>query len=158
MHNTQVLNDQTFVHQSCIPLRKNTMNFSYLPPKFRSSTQAFISGHRSRRRRSNHSLAATMDPIAVARRNERERNRVKQVNDGFDALRKKIPHLAEKKKLPKVEILRFAMRYIRELQRLIDEHDERSNAGDAEVDKSVDLVETVSEDSSSCTSPTSNSF
>ena len=39
-----------------------------------------------------------MDPVAVARRNERERNRVKQVNDGFDALRKRVPFLPDKKK------------------------------------------------------------
>lgn len=76
---------------------------------------------RPRRRRNCHSLVATMDPVAVARRNERERNRVKQVNDGFNELRKKIPYIPEKKKFSKVEILRFAMTYIKELQGLIDE-------------------------------------
>ena len=76
---------------------------------------------RSRRRRSCHSVVAIMDPVAVARRNERERNRVKQVNDGFNELRKKIPYIPEKKKFSKVEILRFAMTYIKELQRLIEE-------------------------------------
>jgi len=76
---------------------------------------------RPRRRRNCHSVVATMDPVAVARRNERERNRVKQVNDGFNELRKKIPYIPEKKKFSKVEILRFAMTYIRELQGLIEE-------------------------------------
>lgn len=78
---------------------------------------------RSRRRRSNHSLVASMDPATVARRNERERNRVKQVNDGFSALRKKVPFLPDKKKLSKVEILRYAMMYIRDLKDMVDEHD-----------------------------------
>ena len=78
---------------------------------------------RPRRRRSNHSLVATMDPEAVARRNERERNRVKQVNDGFDSLRKKVPFLPNKKKLSKVEILRCAMMYIRDLKGVVDEFD-----------------------------------
>ena len=78
---------------------------------------------RPRRRRSNHSLVATMDPEAVARRNERERNRVKQVNDGFDALRKKVPFLPNKKKLSKVEILRCAMMYIRDLKGVVEEYD-----------------------------------
>ena len=57
----------------------------------------------------------------MARRNERERNRVKQVNDGFNELRKKIPYIPDKKKFSKVEILRFAMTYIKELQGLIEE-------------------------------------
>merc|ERR550534_161174 len=78
---------------------------------------------RSRRRRSNHSLVASMDPATVARRNERERNRVKQVNDGFAALRKKVPFLPDKKKLSKVEILRYAMMYIRDLKDIVDDHD-----------------------------------
>ena len=64
-----------------------------------------------------------MDPEAVARRNERERNRVKQVNDGFDALRKKVPFLPDKKKLSKVEILRCAMMYIRDLKGVVEEFD-----------------------------------
>merc|ERR1712176_378631 len=78
---------------------------------------------RPRRRRSNHSLVAAMDPVAVARRNERERNRVKQVNDGFDALRKKVPFLPDKKKLSKVEILRCAMMYIGDLKGVVEEFD-----------------------------------
>ena len=78
---------------------------------------------RNRKRRSNHSLVASMDPEAVARRNERERNRVKQVNDGFDALRKKVPFLPDKKKLSKVEILRCAMMYISDLKGVVQEFD-----------------------------------
>lgn len=83
--------------------------------------------HRPRRRRSNHSLVATMDPVAVARRNERERNRVKQVNDGFDALRKKVPFLPDKKKLSKVEILRCAMLYINDLKCVVGEFDDNNS-------------------------------
>ena len=64
-----------------------------------------------------------MDPVAVARRNERERNRVKQVNDGFDALRKRVPFLPDKKKFSKVEILRCAMMYIRDLKDIVEEYD-----------------------------------
>lgn len=68
-------------------------------------------------------------PVAVARRNARERNRVKQVNDGFAMLRDKIPnHVAagygdRGKKLSKVETLRMAVDYIRALQRLLAEAD-----------------------------------
>ncbi|XP_037931597.1 achaete-scute complex protein T8-like [Teleopsis dalmanni] len=70
-------------------------------------------------------------PQAVARRNARERNRVKQVNNGFAALRERIPEeVAEAfeaqgngrgnaKKLSKVETLRMAVEYIRSLERVL---------------------------------------
>ncbi|XP_044538034.1 achaete-scute homolog 2 [Gracilinanus agilis] len=56
---------------------------------------------------------------AVARRNERERNRVKLVNLGFQALRQHVPSGAASKKLSKVETLRSAAQYIRALQQLL---------------------------------------
>lgn len=59
----------------------------------------------------------------MARRNERERNRVKLVNLGFQALRQHVPHGGANKKLSKVETLRSAVEYIRALQRLLAEHD-----------------------------------
>ncbi|XP_043483248.1 achaete-scute complex protein T8-like [Leptopilina heterotoma] len=68
-------------------------------------------------------------PMAVARRNARERNRVKQVNDGFTKLRSYIPnHVAagygdRGKKLSKVETLRMAVEYIRGLKKLLSEAD-----------------------------------
>lgn len=70
-------------------------------------------------------------PLAVARRNARERNRVKQVNNGFAALRERIPEeVAEAfeaqgngrgsaKKLSKVETLRMAVEYIRSLEHVL---------------------------------------
>ncbi|XP_068082444.1 achaete-scute complex protein T8-like [Anabrus simplex] len=77
-------------------------------------------------------------PIAVARRNARERNRVKQVNNGFATLRQHIPLSISSaytsqsdanggrnvsKKLSKVETLRMAVDYIRSLQQLLEESD-----------------------------------
>lgn len=66
-------------------------------------------------------------PIAVARRNARERNRVKQVNNGFAVLRQHIPSSitstteenGRSKKLSKVETLRMAVEYIRRLEDLL---------------------------------------
>lgn len=67
--------------------------------------------------------------VAVARRNARERNRVKQVNNGFSLLRDHIPpEIAETfeqagrgsaKKLSKVETLRMAVEYIRSLEQML---------------------------------------
>lgn len=75
-------------------------------------------------------------PASVARRNARERNRVKQVNNGFATLRQHIPpsitqafapqgssNRGGSKKLSKVETLRLAVEYIRSLQQLINETD-----------------------------------
>ncbi|XP_028726707.1 achaete-scute homolog 2 [Peromyscus leucopus] len=76
----------------------------------------------SRRRRSGATEAGG-GSAAVARRNERERNRVKLVNLGFQALRQHVPHGGASKKLSKVETLRSAVEYIRALQRLLAEHD-----------------------------------
>lgn len=78
-------------------------------------------------------------PASVARRNARERNRVKQVNNGFATLRQHIPASiaaafapqgnasssgrGASKKLSKVETLRLAVEYIRSLQQMIDDHE-----------------------------------
>ncbi|CAG5927372.1 unnamed protein product [Menidia menidia] len=72
-------------------------------------------------------------PHAVARRNERERNRVKLVNNGFATLREHVPNGAANKKMSKVETLRSAVEYIRALQQLLDEHDAVSAAFQAGV-------------------------
>ncbi|CAH1160250.1 unnamed protein product [Phaedon cochleariae] len=76
-------------------------------------------------------------PASVARRNARERNRVKQVNNGFATLRSHIPPSVAQalspqtppqgrgasKKLSKVETLRLAVEYIRSLQQMIEDHE-----------------------------------
>lgn len=77
-------------------------------------------------------------PIAVARRNARERNRVKQVNNGFANLRQHIPNSIAaafesasgrggNKKLSKVETLRMAVEYIRSLEEMLASSEGNSN-------------------------------
>nr|AAT99570.1 achaete-scute-like protein [Lithobius forficatus] len=68
-------------------------------------------------------------PATVARRNERERNRVKLVNLGFATLREHVPNGVKNKKMSKVETLRSAVEYIRQLQQLLNENDPRAAAG-----------------------------
>lgn len=68
---------------------------------------------------------------SVARRNARERNRVKQVNNGFVNLRQHLPQSVinslssggrgASKKLSKVDTLRIAVEYIRGLQDMLDD-------------------------------------
>ena len=60
--------------------------------------------------------------VAVARRNERERNRVKLINMTFATLRDHLPHGAKSpksKKISKVDTLKSAIDYIRQLQGMI---------------------------------------
>lgn len=56
-------------------------------------------------------------PNSISRRNERERKRVKNVNEGFKKLRDHIPN--NEKKMSKVETLRSAVKYIKELEELL---------------------------------------
>ena len=66
----------------------------------------------------HHSVKKPQTP-SVSRRNARERNRVKQVNNGFATLRTHIPHL--KNKTSKVDTLRAAVDYIMALRNLMGE-------------------------------------
>lgn len=71
--------------------------------------------------------------VAVARRNERERNRVKLINMTFATLREHLPTTpkgGKNRKMSKVETLRAAIEYIRYLQQMVDENDTGNSAFD----------------------------
>ncbi|KAG7477646.1 hypothetical protein MATL_G00071770 [Megalops atlanticus] len=59
------------------------------------------------------------EPAFIQKRNERERQRVKCVNQGYAKLRDHLPGGAGDKRLSKVETLRAAIRYIKYLQGLV---------------------------------------
>lgn len=106
-----------------------------------------------------HMAYAATQPASVQRRNARERNRVKQVNMGFNNLRQHIPSdvvtnltnggRGASKKLSKVDTLRMAVEYIRRLQGLIDESDVESLASNGS---------TASSNSSTSSTASSNSY
>ncbi|XP_062577126.1 achaete-scute homolog 1b-like [Saccostrea cucullata] len=58
-------------------------------------------------------------PVAMSRRNARERRRVKMINNGYETLRHHVPAGVDNKKLSKVETLRSAVDYIKYLQNLL---------------------------------------
>ncbi|KAF0305899.1 Achaete-scute 5 [Amphibalanus amphitrite] len=58
-------------------------------------------------------------PVINNRRNARERNRVKQVNQGFAVLRAHLPSVEKSKKVSKVDTLRGAIDYIQSLSELL---------------------------------------
>ena len=76
------------------------------------------------------------DFICKLCRNERERNRVKLINNTFVRLQQHLPQTGgaatgakrRKRKLSKVDTLRGAIEYIRALQDLLDDHDAVSAA------------------------------
>ena len=113
------------------------------PATVTSSTSATAAGRGNggcRRKIAFHpTLGYPMPPVLpakVERRNLRERNRVKQVNCGFDYLRSHIPGAAKQKKMSKVETLRHAVEYIQMLQRLLGE---KAGPRDEEIPKRVKL-------------------
>ncbi|XP_072504337.1 achaete-scute homolog 5 [Notamacropus eugenii] len=59
------------------------------------------------------------EPAFIQKRNERERQRVKCVNEGYARLRGHLPGALAEKRLSKVETLRAAIRYIKYLQDLL---------------------------------------
>ncbi|NXY87398.1 ASCL3 protein, partial [Alcedo cyanopectus] len=58
-------------------------------------------------------------PAFLRKRNERERQRVRSVNEGYARLRHHLPKEFLEKRLSKVETLRAAIRYIGYLQALL---------------------------------------
>lgn len=81
-----------------------------------------------------HNLLPKPLPAAVARRNERERNRVRMVNLGFETLREHVPEGKKNKKLSKVDTLKSAVDYIRQLQELLQYTDEATSDRESETD------------------------
>ncbi|XP_030077526.1 achaete-scute homolog 5 [Microcaecilia unicolor] len=59
------------------------------------------------------------EPAFIQKRNERERQRVKCVNEGYARLRGHLPGAMTEKRLSKVETLRAAIKYIKYLQDLL---------------------------------------
>lgn len=53
--------------------------------------------------------------------NQRERKRMKIINDAFDGLRDRIPLECNDRKLSKVDTLRLAIRYIQQLSDMVEE-------------------------------------
>ncbi|XP_034529855.1 achaete-scute homolog 4-like [Notolabrus celidotus] len=62
----------------------------------------------------------SFEPAFIRKRNERERHRVRCVNEGYARLREHLPQEFQDKRLSKVETLRAAIDYINHLQSLLD--------------------------------------
>ena len=74
---------------------------------------------------------------SVSRRNERERKRVKMVNMGFETLRQHVPSGRKNKKMSKVETLKSAVQYIKQLQETLGVTDDAVDL----LTSSIDMLE-----------------
>ncbi|NXQ34097.1 ASCL4 protein, partial [Alaudala cheleensis] len=70
----------------------------------------------------------SFEPAFIRKRNERERQRVRCVNEGYTRLKEHLPKEFADKRLSKVETLRAAISYIKHLQNLLDCHPIGSNS------------------------------
>ena len=66
-----------------------------------------------------------LEPAFIRKRNERERERVRCVNDGYERLKDHLPIDNKDRRISKVETLRTAIRYIKHLQALLEDGDIR---------------------------------
>lgn len=128
-------------------------------PKDFSKDDVLLTNNAKKKPKTGKEIKTNPQPVAVARRNARERNRVKQVNNGFANLRQHIPNFIAaafenssgrggNKKLSKVETLRMAVEYIRSLEDIL--------AMDREGNETTENVSDVPYPSPSSSSPPSH--
>lgn len=92
---------------------------SLTEPRLMSQSLGLHKPKISCKRQINFQGSSAPSTPAVSRRNARERNRVKLVNNGFATLRNHVPTGKKNKKLSKVETLRSAVDYIKQLKMLL---------------------------------------
>ena len=76
-----------------------------------------------------------LEPSFIRRRNERERERVRNVNEGYARLREHLPMDNPEKRLSKVETLRHAIKYIKDLQEVLHAHADEHKENCDELDR-----------------------
>ncbi|KAK2504197.1 hypothetical protein MC885_008827 [Smutsia gigantea] len=76
-------------------------------------------------------LDGAFEPAFLRKRNERERQRVRCVNEGYARLRDHLPRELADRRLSKVETLRAAIRYIKNLQELLERAQGQEGPADA---------------------------
>jgi len=94
------------------------------------------------------------EPGFIRKRNERERMRVRNVNEGYAILRDHLPIEPTEKRLSKVETLRGAIKYIKLLEKMLHESDKDKQKKDGNETDTVDLnnnVEKTDSNDNKCT-------
>lgn len=92
--------------------------------------------------------APCKNPASVAKRNARERKRIKNVNKAFDELRQHVPLGCHNKKISKVDTLQSAIEYIKALEQLVKQ--KRNVEDDKENDISSNQSNVPSDQQARC--------
>ena len=83
-------------------------------------------------------------PVAVSRRNARERTRVKTVNDSYQHLKSHVPAAARTKRMSKVDIIKHSIEYIQKLQAMVRAaQDNRNNFAQESSDPNYEVPQTL---------------
>ena len=83
-------------------------------------------------------------PVAVSRRNARERTRVKTVNDSYQHLKSHVPAAARTKRMSKVDIIKHSIEYIQKLQAMVRAaQDDRNNFAQESSDPHYEVPHTM---------------
>lgn len=114
-----------------------------------------------KRRRGRGRSEAAVQVVKKNRRmkaNDRERNRMHNLNDALDALRGVLPAFPDETKLTKIETLRFAHNYIWALSETIRIADlQAGKSGDSLLLSSASITDAPSPDSDACSWSSSGS-
>lgn len=86
-----------------------------------------------------------LEPAFIRKRNERERIRVRHVNEGYAKLREHLPNEPTEKRMSKVETLRAAIRYIRKLESMLGNTKDKSICTGSQAEKTEDVKAKESE-------------
>ena len=86
----------------------------------------------------HHHSVKKLQTASVTKRNLRERTRVRGVNDGFGKLKQYVPNMRNKSS--KVETLRGAIEYIKQLKELLGEEMNDSNSMKADYDDCTGMI------------------
>ncbi|XP_037701219.1 achaete-scute homolog 4 [Choloepus didactylus] len=89
----------------------------------------------------------------LRQRNERERQRVRGVNQGYARLRDHLPPELAGKRLSKVETLRAAIGYIKHLQELLERHAQEQEGPERRAECNSDGESKASRAPSPCSEP-----
>lgn len=126
--------------QSKTILEKRAIPIAPAPNKYANQNQTDLLRNK-KKMTYKQGTYSNFQSASIVRRNARERNRVKQVNDGFAALRKHLPsdvvaalsnnsRRGASKKLSKVDTLKMVVEYIRYLQQLLEDGDDQMDNRD----------------------------
>ena len=88
-----------------------------------------------------------LETTFIRKRNERERDRVRCVNEGYNRLKQHLPLRNKEKRISKVETLRTAIEYIKHLQTLLKDDSDNQKSFRCEINPRAGIKSDSADDS-----------